>query len=151
MTVDREMPPQSCCTSSMVYFARLSSRFGLICSWLEVFVSMVHSAQSVFYLLVLILRRCLVVRTPSLLRTKSWHWFHRSSVHESATSDRPLRFLLLPFGECNYFFKDKPYLAPTIANAREFVSAGAAVIHSLFGAPNDFGYPLGAYPGFSFD
>ena len=44
MTVEREMPPQSCCTSSTVYFARLRSRFGLICSWFDGFVSIVYSA-----------------------------------------------------------------------------------------------------------
>ena len=46
MTVEREMPPQSCRTSSMVYFARLRSRFGLICSWFDVFVSIVHSWET---------------------------------------------------------------------------------------------------------
>ena len=45
MTVDREMPPQSCCTSSTVYFSRLRSRLGLICGWFDVFASIVHSGE----------------------------------------------------------------------------------------------------------
>src|SRR6266852_4966468 len=48
MTVEREMPPQSCCTSSTGYFARLRSRFGLICSWFDVFVSIVHSLKAMY-------------------------------------------------------------------------------------------------------
>ncbi len=48
MTVEREMPPQSCRTSSTVYFARLLSRFGLICSWFDVFVSIAHSLKAVY-------------------------------------------------------------------------------------------------------
>ena len=39
MTVEREMPPQSCLTSSTVYFARLRSSVGLVSTCFDTFSS----------------------------------------------------------------------------------------------------------------
>jgi hypothetical protein len=67
------------------------------------------------------------------------------------TSDPPLRFFFLSFGQRYHFFEDKAYLTTTIANARKAIGAGASVVDSLFRAANDFSYTLSAYPSFSLD
>jgi len=72
-------------------------------------------------------------------------------VRESGTSDPTPRFLFLSFGERDDFFENETDLSSAVANERQFIGAGTTVVHSLFRASNDFGYPLGAYPRLSFD
>src|SRR6266446_1047246 len=88
-------------------------------------------------------RRYIVVRTLSPSSNYEMLISCGCLTRESVTTNPPPGFLFLPFGECYYFFKDKPYLTPPIANSRKPIGAGASVVDSIFRTANNFSNTAG--------